>query len=629
MQLDVTAWCVQPDPGVLLFNAAARGEVGEVRRIVESGKAAACWQQQNTLRTPLHAACFGGKPRVVEALLALGAEIDCVDVDGMTPLLAAISVGGNDVAKLLIAAKASIDQQASGGKYAGLDATGLSQLKRDELDANLAEGYHPQSEIVQETQKMRARHAEIAALLSAEAAKRHKALTEALACAASEAAVSFERATTLHVLSTRYAGESYAFAAETKRLLELEPGVRCFNPNVDNAVIAAQDKSAADAAWLEKWREMLVRAKVTGGRVLQLLSEPEGLSPMQRAEADMAADKSVPLSVLSFDSDWDSDGLCAQLSGLSLLPAIDMDASETAPDMLVEALELKQWSRAIEIVAATPNAASCSGENEWRLRSPLCTPLHTAVINTAPVEVIRALLAAHPEAASAIDDGDGRTPLHWAAEDHSTPAESVRALLDAYPDGARQRDRHGNDFVKIAMIPYTTYCRGAEEGMEEMVKARDEWTKPEGLVEFEAWLTERAGAAGVSFEDAKTLHVLSTRFSGVSFQVARTVKELIEARMPSTACFNPNEDNLTLAEGKAAEANAAWLKQWRKMLKRAAKVGGRVVQLLSESEGLSDMQEAEEDMAEDKGVPVVIVRFREAPANGEVEKQLRGARLIN
>ena len=165
--------------------------------------------------------------------------------------------------------------------------------------------------------------------------------------------------------------------------------------------------------------------------------------------------------------------------------------------------------------------------------------------------------------------------------------------------------------------------------MEEMVKARDEWTKPEGLVAFEAWLTERAGAAGVSFEDAKTLHVLSTRFSGVSFQVARTVKELIEARMPSTACFNPNEDNLTLAEGKAAEANAAWLKQWRKMLKRAAEVGGRVVQLLSESEGLSDMQEAEEDMAEDKGVPVVVVRFREAPANGEVEKQLRGARLIN
>ena len=92
------------------------------------------------------------------------------------------------------------------------------------------------------------------------------------------------------------------------------------------------------------------------------------------------------------------------------------------------------------------------------------------------------------------------------------------------------------------------------------------------------------------------------------------------------ACFNPNADNSKLAAGKDAEANAIWLRQWRKMLQRAAETGGRVVQVLSVSEGLSHMQHAEADMAADRHVPVVMIECGESGA-GTIEEQVRASGL--
>jgi len=72
--------------------------------------------------------------------------------------------------------------------------------------------------------------------------------------------------------------------------------------------------------------------------------------------------------------------------------------------------------------------------------------------------------------------------------------------------------------------------------------------------------------------------------------------------------------------GDANEANSIWLKNWRLMLKKAKETNGAVVQVIvnagnpsypeaMKKTGLqqhtSHMQDEEEDMAKDKGVPVI------------------------
>jgi hypothetical protein len=104
-----------------------------------------------------------------------------------------------------------------------------------------------------------------------------------VAAAVAQAEDLFETASRVHVLSTRYTGTSFGVAAQVKRLLELRPGVACFNPNSDNAIMAGNDTHAANAVWLKKWREMLKRAQETQGMCVQIVSKDEGLSPMQEA----------------------------------------------------------------------------------------------------------------------------------------------------------------------------------------------------------------------------------------------------------------------------------------------------------------------------------------------------------
>ena len=48
-------------------------------------------------------------------------------------------------------------------------------------------------------------------------------------------------------------------------------GVIVFNPNTDNALSMKGDPEAANAIWLLNWRKALVRAKKTGGRMIQII----------------------------------------------------------------------------------------------------------------------------------------------------------------------------------------------------------------------------------------------------------------------------------------------------------------------------------------------------------------------
>ena len=119
--------------------------------------------------------------------------------------------------------------------------------------------------------------------------------------------------------------------------------------------------------------------------------------------------------------------------------------------------------------------------------------------------------------------------------------------------------------------------------------------------------------------------VLSTRYSlplerangerlSYSGLTPLAVSDLVKAHVEALCemkvkCFNPNRDNAAIQGGDEAKANGIWLKTWRQALVRAKQTGGCMIRLDVEEVGLSAMQEAETDMAMDKGVPVVTVRF--------------------
>jgi hypothetical protein len=75
-------------------------------------------------------------------------------------------------------------------------------------------------------------------------------------------------------------------------------------------------------------------------------------------------------------------------------------------------------------------------------------------------------------------------------------------------------------------------------------------------------------------------------------------------------CFNPNEDNVnfTKESGDQKARDDRWLRVWQHMTRQANATkanGGRVIQLVDPIKGLSAMQVAEAEFADDLGVPLV------------------------
>lgn len=89
--------------------------------------------------------------------------------------------------------------------------------------------------------------------------------------------------------------------------------IKCFNPNRDNVAMEGGDTDKANGIWLLTWRKALMRAKETGGCVLRLDYEDAGLSSMQQAETDMAADQGVCVSSLVINASTTEQCLKAQL----------------------------------------------------------------------------------------------------------------------------------------------------------------------------------------------------------------------------------------------------------------------------------------------------------------------------
>jgi vacuolar protein 8 len=102
----------------------------------------------------------------------------------------------------------------------------------------------------------------------------------------------------------------------------------------------------------------------------------------------------------------------------------------------------------------------------------------------------------------------------------------------------------------------------------------------------------------------KPLSLVSTKYLSPAKQWAEMVKREEEARH-GAPCFNPNEDNINLAqlEGEdQALRDGRWLLVFKWCAKVAAFTGGRMIQLKIPGFGLSPMQLAEEQIADECGL---------------------------
>lgn len=118
-----------------------------------------------------------------------------------------------------------------------------------------------------------------------------------------------------------------------------------------------------------------------------------------------------------------------------------------------------------------------------------------------------------------------------------------------------------------------------------------------------------------SFRGEYPLNVISTRYGGPSFEAARVAKSEAEhgrlPYVPMGPTFNPNEDNINIdpssKESDQHSRDQRWLLVWQMMATQAAESGGCMIQVLDEAEGMSDMQKAEELIANHATLKIIRV----------------------
>jgi ankyrin repeat protein len=98
-QWDAARCLVQRSARMLLWHAAALGEMSTVRRLVEQEGA----NSRQELAQALWLACHGGQRDSVEYIIGRGAELNWIGYDGLTPLDAASRSGAYELADWLSA----------------------------------------------------------------------------------------------------------------------------------------------------------------------------------------------------------------------------------------------------------------------------------------------------------------------------------------------------------------------------------------------------------------------------------------------------------------------------------------------------------------------------------------------
>jgi ankyrin repeat protein len=115
--------------------AASKGDVSEVRRLLDSGRAN-IKEHDGRGRTPLHYAVSYGQTNAVKLLLDKGADADARNYWLQTPLHVAASLGSIEVVRVLVAGGADLNAQGSGG-YTPLDEAEFRAARLAETNAEL------------------------------------------------------------------------------------------------------------------------------------------------------------------------------------------------------------------------------------------------------------------------------------------------------------------------------------------------------------------------------------------------------------------------------------------------------------------------------------------------------------
>ena len=113
-QRDVVEALLASDVELNLFEAAATGQTGRVRTLIEQDPTLANSYSPDGF-TPLSLAVFFGHPETVDALLAAGAEVNAASRETMklTPLASAMATAQIEIAKTLIEHGANVNAKAA------------------------------------------------------------------------------------------------------------------------------------------------------------------------------------------------------------------------------------------------------------------------------------------------------------------------------------------------------------------------------------------------------------------------------------------------------------------------------------------------------------------------------------
>lgn len=119
-QDEIASSILDRDPELDIFDAAAAGELDDVRRLLDQDESLVTAYSPDGW-TALHLAAFFGNPAVVDLLIDRGAGIDMLSTNmGNTPLQAATANGQAGVVKRLIDRGAEIDYATAQGGYTAL-----------------------------------------------------------------------------------------------------------------------------------------------------------------------------------------------------------------------------------------------------------------------------------------------------------------------------------------------------------------------------------------------------------------------------------------------------------------------------------------------------------------------------
>ncbi|MDP2204796.1 MAG: ankyrin repeat domain-containing protein [Alphaproteobacteria bacterium] len=154
-------------PDAAFFDRIRQGDVGAVKNVLATRKAAANWQQTSSGQRGLHLAAMTNQRKIAAELVKAGAEIEARDHLGRTPLLQAARSGQPNMIEFLLLNRADIKAQDKEGNTvlhlaaesisadtivalieAGADSSARNKNGGTAIDVALAHGNRAMAELI-------------------------------------------------------------------------------------------------------------------------------------------------------------------------------------------------------------------------------------------------------------------------------------------------------------------------------------------------------------------------------------------------------------------------------------------------------------------------------------------------